>query len=89
VTQGKFGNAWVIDSPKRHHTPTLSDDSGAEPANKRPRIMREVMPGGSLQSLEIERQHVVPSPGRFPRDHMADDELEAFLQANHFLDDAN
>jgi hypothetical protein len=51
--------------------------------------MREVMPGGSLQSLGSERQHVVPSPGRFPRDHMADDELGVFLQANHFLDDAN
>ena len=28
-------------------------------------------------------------PRRLPRDRMADDELEAFLQADHFLDDAN
>lgn len=53
--------------------------------------MQEVMPGSSLPRLESEHPRVmglVPTPGRFRRDHMADDELEAFLQANHFLDDA-
>jgi hypothetical protein len=51
-------------------------------------MMQEVMPGSSLQSLESEDPRVmglVPTSGRFRRDHMAD---EAFLQANHFLDDA-
>ena len=92
LMQGKFGNAETINSSKRHYTATLSDDSGVEPANKRPRIMQEVMPGSSLQSQESGHPRVlgwVPPPGRFPRDHMADDELEAFLQADHFFDDAN
>jgi hypothetical protein len=70
-------------------TATLSDDSGVEPANKRPRIMQEVTPGSSLQSEHLRVVGWVPPPGRFPRDHVADDELEAFLQANHFLNDAN
>jgi hypothetical protein len=54
--------------------------------------MQELMPDDSLQGLESEHPRVVglvPSPGRFPPDHMANDELEAFLQASHFLDDAN
>jgi hypothetical protein len=67
----------------------LSDDSGVEPANKRPRIMQEVTPGSSLQSEHLRVVGWVPPPGRFPRDHIADDELEAFLQVNHFFDDAN
>jgi hypothetical protein len=54
--------------------------------------MQEVMSGSSLRSQGSEHPRVlgwVPPPGRFPRDHMADDELEAFLQADHFFDDAN
>ena len=92
LMQGKFGNAEITNSSKRHYTATLPDDSGVEPANKRPRIMQEVTPGSSLQIPESEHLRVVgwvPPPGQFPRDHMAVDELEAFLQVNHFLDDAN
>jgi len=90
--QGKFGNTEITNSSDRHYAATLSDDSSVEHANKQPRIMQEVAPGSSLQSRESEHLRVVgwvPPPGRFPRDHIPDDELEAFLQADHFLDDAN
>jgi hypothetical protein len=92
LMQGKFGNTEITNSSKRHYAATLSDDSSVEPANKRPRIMQEVTPGSSLQSRESEHLRVVgwvPPPVRFLRDHMADDELEAFLHADHFFDDAN
>ena len=39
LMQGKFGNTDVTNSSKRHYNTTLSDDSGVEPTNKRPRIM--------------------------------------------------
>jgi hypothetical protein len=92
LMQGKFGNTEITNSSKRHYAATLSDGSSVEPANKRPRIMQEVTPGSSLQSRESEHLRVVgwvPPPVRFLRDHMADDELEAFLHADHFFDDAN